>query len=150
MADDAEFFRRLSLDLTGRIPSITALKDFIDDNRPDKKRIWTELLMADRQFQDNDQQQLFNNHFTAFWQSTIFSQANMQARFAGFQMNGWVQNHVKNNTPFDKVVYDLLTTQQNYYQDQREQGGDDCQQHLAAVPRHPPRMRPVPRRSLRR
>ena len=46
-ADDAEFFRRLSLDLNGRIPTITQLKDFLDDTHPDKKRIWTRLLMGE-------------------------------------------------------------------------------------------------------
>lgn len=116
LADDAQFFRRLCLDIIGRIPSIINLDDFLGDDRPDKKRIWTELLMAHRQFQDHNQQQLYHNHFTSFWQSTIFSQTNQQARFQGFQMVDWTRNHVKNNTPFDKVVFDLLTNQQGYYQ----------------------------------
>ena len=35
-ADDAEFFRRLSLDLNGRIPSFSQLADFLDDTRTDR------------------------------------------------------------------------------------------------------------------
>src|SRR5262249_9983251 len=45
VADDAEYFRRLSLDITGRTPSITLLKDFMDDPRPDKRRLWVDILM---------------------------------------------------------------------------------------------------------
>src|ERR1700728_3035913 len=47
-ADDAEFFRRLSLDLNGRIPSITHLKDSLDDARPNKRQIWVNKLMDGR------------------------------------------------------------------------------------------------------
>ena len=47
-ADAAEFFRRLSLDLAGRIPSVTEARDFLDDDRPDKRRLWVErILRAD-------------------------------------------------------------------------------------------------------
>src|SRR5262245_35566830 len=48
IADDAEFFRRVHLDLAGRIPSVTAARDFLDDTRPDKRRLWVErILQAD-------------------------------------------------------------------------------------------------------
>ncbi len=47
-ADDAEFFRRVHLDLAGRIPSITEIRDFLDDDRPDKRRLWVDrILQAD-------------------------------------------------------------------------------------------------------
>ena len=36
VADDAEFFRRLHLDLAGRIPSVTEIRDFLDDDRPEQ------------------------------------------------------------------------------------------------------------------
>src|SRR5438105_5060499 len=39
-ADDAEFFRRISLDLAGHIPSLLDIRDFLDDDRPDKRLIW--------------------------------------------------------------------------------------------------------------
>jgi hypothetical protein len=44
-ADDAEFFRRLSLDLNGRIPSYFQLIDFLDDTRQDRRRLWIDELM---------------------------------------------------------------------------------------------------------
>src|SRR6516164_3103729 len=48
LADDAEFFRRVHLDLTGRIPSVTEVRDFLDDDRPDKRRLWVDrILRAD-------------------------------------------------------------------------------------------------------
>src|SRR5215472_13719729 len=43
--EDAEFIRRVFLDLAGRIPSIIEVRDFLDDLRPDKRQIWIEQLL---------------------------------------------------------------------------------------------------------
>src|SRR5262245_56314138 len=37
LADDAEFFRRLSLDAGGRIPSVMDARNFLADKSPDKR-----------------------------------------------------------------------------------------------------------------
>src|SRR5262249_53354424 len=42
LSDDAEFIRRVYLDLAGCIPSIIDARDFLDDTRPDKRRIWVD------------------------------------------------------------------------------------------------------------
>src|SRR5205807_1941288 len=82
-ADDAEFFRRLSLDLNGRIPSITQLTDFLDDTREDKRRLWADELMQGR-----DNQDLYVNHFATYWRTLLFPPAiNQQAQFIGFNMD---------------------------------------------------------------
>src|SRR5438105_6199559 len=36
-ADDAEFLRRVSLDLTGRIPTVADVRAFLDDTSSDKR-----------------------------------------------------------------------------------------------------------------
>lgn len=113
-ADDAEFFRRLSLDLNGRIPTITQLSDFLSDDRPDKRRIWAELLING---QDNNH--LYVNHFTNYWRNLLFSQTgNQQAQGLGFNMEAWIRKQVKENAPFDQMVRELLTTPQGqpFYQ----------------------------------
>src|SRR5262245_10831266 len=46
IADDAEFFRRAHLDLAGRIPSVTEARDFLEDDRPDKRRLWVDRILA--------------------------------------------------------------------------------------------------------
>src|SRR6266404_2722907 len=37
LADDAAFLRRVYLDLTGRIPRVADVRDFLDDKTPDKR-----------------------------------------------------------------------------------------------------------------
>lgn len=44
-ADDAEFLRRLYLDLAGRIPTIAEARQFLDDSNPDKRRALVDRLL---------------------------------------------------------------------------------------------------------
>src|SRR5689334_8234339 len=46
VADDAEFFRRLSLDVIGRIPTASEARAFIDSTDPDKRTKKIEELLA--------------------------------------------------------------------------------------------------------
>lgn len=102
LADDAEFFRRLSLDLNGRIPTITQLKDFMDDTRPDKRRLWVEELMHGR-----DNADLYVNHFSNYWHDFLFAQ--------DFQPRDWLSEHVKKNTPYDRMIRELLGSREEFY-----------------------------------
>jgi hypothetical protein len=52
MADDREFIRRVTLDLTGRLPSTTDLRDFLADNTPDKRERLTARLLDSPEFVD--------------------------------------------------------------------------------------------------
>src|SRR5438132_1147832 len=45
-ADDAEFLRRVYLDVTGRIPSVEETRTFLDDRRPDKRALLVDKLLT--------------------------------------------------------------------------------------------------------
>jgi hypothetical protein len=114
-ASDAEFFRRLSLDINGRIPTIVDLIDFLDDTNPNKRRAWVERLFAKRAPVAEDPNQLpyYVSHFTNYWRSVLFSQTtNQQAAFFIYQLDPWLRKHLMENTPYDKMVFELLTTPQ--------------------------------------
>lgn len=124
-ADDAEFFRRLSLHLNGRIPTITQLKDFLDDTHPDKRRIWARVLMGEdvilkrddgeeEKRPGGDNVDLYVNHWATYWRHLFLSQSKMQQQifFVGNQIEPWARNHVKSNTPYDEMVRQLMTGQQ--------------------------------------
>jgi hypothetical protein len=100
LADDAEFFRRVFLDLNGRIPPVRQIRDFLDDSRPDKRRLWIELLMHGR-----DNREWYIDHFTDYWQGVLMSRAT-----AGFQptFGPWVRKQVAENIPYDRMIRELL------------------------------------------
>src|SRR5438105_1425377 len=51
-ADDAEFIRRVFLDLVGQIPEIQEVMDFLDDDQPNKRAAWIDKLLDDPAYRD--------------------------------------------------------------------------------------------------
>jgi hypothetical protein len=103
-ADDAELFRRLSLDLNGRIPTLAQLVDFLDDTRPDKRRLWTDELMD-----GPGNAPLYVRHFTHFWRRQLLAQTAAQGDGVVVPLESWLGKQVKANTPYDRLVRGLLT-----------------------------------------
>ncbi len=52
LATDQEFLRRVTLDLTGRIPTAQEVTQFLGDPRPNKRQLWIEQLLATPQWAD--------------------------------------------------------------------------------------------------
>ncbi len=112
-ADDSEFFRRLSLDLNGRIPAMTQLADFLDDTRSDSASCgstscWTgprTLRCTSSTLPISGVQQLLAQ--TTVQQETVVG-----------PLEDWLRTQLKANTPYDRMVRGLLTdsTAASYYQ----------------------------------
>jgi hypothetical protein len=103
LADDAEFFRRVHLDLAGRIPSIIEMQDFLDDDRPNKRRIWVEQLLKKESYSD---------HFTNVWRDWLLAQTNQQ-QFFFFRggLEAWLHRRLRDNARYDMIVRELITAQ---------------------------------------
>jgi hypothetical protein len=104
LADDAEFFRRLSLDLNGRIPSYSQLADFLDDTRKDRRRLWIDELMD-----GPDNAALYVQHFTHFWRRQLLAQTAAQSDAVVAPLEGWLRKQLKANTSYDHLARGLLT-----------------------------------------
>jgi hypothetical protein len=104
VADDAEFFRRLSLDLNGRVPSYAQLADFLDDTRKDRRRLWIDELMD-----GPDNAPLYVQHFTHFWRRQLLAQTPPQSDAVVAPLEGWLRKQVKANTPYDRLARGVLT-----------------------------------------
>src|SRR5262249_10640934 len=105
-ADDAEFLRRVYLDLAGRIPSVAEARKFLDDKRPDKRlRLIEELLTGPR----------YVVHFTNVWRSLMIPEGNtsIQVRFAVPTFEAWLKKQLVKNAGYDEMVRELLTVSVN-------------------------------------
>lgn len=102
VADDPEFFRRLSLDLIGRIPTASEARAFIDNKDPDKRTKKIDELLG---------RSGFLNHFASVYRQMWVPQINdnPQLQFTGPQFETWVRNRLKDNVPMDKMVREILT-----------------------------------------
>ena len=69
LADDAEFLRRLSLDVGGRIPGVMDLRLFFAEKSSDKRRKAVDKLLDSP---------LYSTHFAAVWRSLMVPDSNNQ------------------------------------------------------------------------
>jgi hypothetical protein len=101
-ADDAEFLRRVYLDLAGRIPPVEETRSFLDDQRPDKRaRLVDRLLNGPR----------YVAHFTNVWRSLLLPEAgnNFQIRLQQGGFENWLKKQLARNAPYDAMVRELLS-----------------------------------------
>jgi hypothetical protein len=101
-SDDAEFLRRISLDLGGRIPSVAQSRAFLDDKRADKRaRAVEQMLNGPR----------YTVHFTNYWRGVLLPEAgnNFQVRLQQGGFETWLKQQLSHNTGYDAMVRDLLT-----------------------------------------
>lgn len=103
-ADDAEFVRRVYLDLIGRAPKAAEARDFIDDPSPtaEKRKALVERLLT---------MPGFAGHFASATRAAWLPQTltNVQFFNAGFQFENWLRIRFRDNTPADETVRRLLT-----------------------------------------
>ncbi|HKB41309.1 MAG TPA: DUF1553 domain-containing protein [Gemmataceae bacterium] len=108
LADDAEFFRRVHLDLAGRIPSVTEIRDFLDDEQPDKRRVWVDrILQADPD--DASYKEAYINHFANVWRAWLLAQTGQQAQVQQPALETWLRQRIKAKIGYDRLVRELLT-----------------------------------------
>src|SRR4051812_28098242 len=108
VSDDAAFIRRAYLDLAGRIPNILEVRDFLDDDRPDKRRLWVDQLL--RGLRKGDQGDTYSDHFAAVWREQLLPDAGSeQGQYLVYSFEGWLRKEMRNNVPYDRLVRELLT-----------------------------------------
>jgi hypothetical protein len=102
VASDAEFLRRIYVDLAGRIPSVAEARRFLDDPRPDKRSKLIDQLLAGPRYPV---------HFTRVWRSVWLPEANTRFELTFFQIGfeGWLKTHLAKNTPYNQMAHELLT-----------------------------------------
>lgn len=97
---DAEFHRRVRLDLTGQLPSEPQIKTFMEDTRPDKRsRLIDDLLES--------------GEFTEFWTfrfaKLLRIRPQPQDDVAARKFYSWLQTQLANKSGYNRIVADMLT-----------------------------------------
>jgi hypothetical protein len=108
LTDDAAFLRRIYLDLAGCIPSIIDARDFLDDSRPNKRRIWTDLILDGKK--PSRKPDAFHQHFANVYRAWILSRVNSdQGGAIASSLDHWLNERFKANVPYDRLVRELIT-----------------------------------------
>jgi hypothetical protein len=102
LAEDAEFLRRVYLDLIGRIPTVREARDFLADTAPDKR-----ARLVDRLLDSHG----YVNHFLNVWRDLLVPEVNssLQLRVQAAGFDAWLRKQLTDNIPYDVMVRELLT-----------------------------------------
>jgi len=101
-ADDAEYLRRVSLDVAGRIPTASEARAFLADNDPEKRRKLVEALLEGP---------AFATHMTNVWRDLLIPEAagNFQIAFFAGDFDVWLRKQFTGKAGYDAMVRELLT-----------------------------------------
>jgi hypothetical protein len=99
-ATDGEFLRRVYLDLTGVIPRVSEVREFLADDRPEKRAVLIEQLLASPRFA---------THMATTWRNRILPlgvDPERSREAAGLQK--WLRTRFAKNLRYDNLVGELL------------------------------------------
>ena len=102
-ADDSKWLRRVYLDVIGRIPSYDEAKAFLDDTAADKREKLVDKLLNSEGWVST----------TYNWYADILratSRLGTDGTRSGVPYLRWLRESVATNKPYDKMVYELITT----------------------------------------
>ncbi len=101
-SDDAEFCRRVSLDLCGRIPPASEVRDFLADPAPDKRaKLVTKLLESPT----------YIVNYTNVWRAIMLPEATSDETIRFFLpgFEAWLRSRLAENRNFAQIAEELLT-----------------------------------------
>ncbi len=95
LADHAMFLRRASLDLTGTIPTVSEVREFLNDASPDKRaRVISDMLSRPRHA----------THLSQVWRSVMLPRGTDTTTGSVFE--NWLQEQFREHRPYDQVVHE--------------------------------------------
>ena len=104
-ADDAEFLRRVCLDVTGTLPPPERVREFLASRDPEKREKLVEVLLDSTEYVD---------YWTFRW-SDLF-----RVRLSAYDYWEWIRQSLASNKPYDLVAQERIAAQ----------GSDGASKHL--------------------
>ena len=101
-ANDAQFLRRVYLDITGTIPTYQQTQKFLSATEPDKRaRLIDDLLGSDG----------YASHFFNYWADVMRYTDNLNNNVRGEPYRQWIKQSLAENKPWDKFVHEIMTAE---------------------------------------
>jgi hypothetical protein len=101
LCTDAEFIRRVSIDLTGTLPTPAQLKAFLADNDPAKRD-----KLIDRLLETPEYSCYFANKWSDILKVRRAKQP--QRAFGTFAFHNWIRESIAADKPYDEFVREIL------------------------------------------
>ena len=100
ICSDSTFIRRVSLDITGRLPTVKATKAFLADQDPAKRDKLIDQLLDSPEYAD-----FFANKWSALLRNKRTKTSYQRGNFA---FHGWIRDSLDQNKPYDQFVREVV------------------------------------------
>lgn len=108
--DDASFLRRVSLDLTGALPTPDEVRAFLADPAPQR-------LKRSRKIDKLISSPAYADQWTVKWGDLLQSSRKFLGEKGTYGFREWIHSSIAANKPYDKMVRELLTSRGSSYDD---------------------------------
>ncbi len=101
VCDDATFLRRVTLDITGCLPTEEETAKFLAGSDPDKRDKLVDALLRSPDYAD---------FFASKWSAVLKNRRDDQTRdiVSNFAFHSWIRDSLLANKPYDQLVRELL------------------------------------------
>ncbi|HEV3022918.1 MAG TPA: DUF1549 and DUF1553 domain-containing protein, partial [Pirellulales bacterium] len=109
VATDAEWCRRVFLDVVGRIPTIEELESFLVDHTRDKR-----AKLVQRLLNDDNYAEAYARHWTTIWTNLLVGRSGGMLPDSPVNREGmqqYLRRSFLTNKPYDKLTYELIGAQ---------------------------------------
>ena len=101
ICDDATFLRRVTIDISGRLPTIEEVDVFMEDPSPEKRSICIDKLLSGSDYAD---------YFANKWAAILRNKRKGDTYTRGTQaFHEWIRGSLHSNKPYNLLVSELLT-----------------------------------------
>ena len=100
ICDDSTFVRRATLDIAGRLPTVSEVDQFLKLTVANKRELLVDRLLASDDYAD---------HFANKWMLILRNRRDNPGQKAGtFAFHRWIREQIAENRPFDQFVRDIV------------------------------------------
>ena len=107
LCDDGTFLRRAYLDTLGVLPTTQETRNFLNNPAPDKRETAIDTLFARPEFVD---------YWSYKWSDLLLVSGKRLRPKAVQAYYKWIRGQVAENTPWDQLVYDVVTASGNSFE----------------------------------
>ena len=102
ICNDADFLRRVSLDLSGLPPTSDQVRAFLADQTPTqikREKLIDQLIASDA----------FIDHWTSKWSDLLQVNSKFLGKEGATKFREWIRESIASNKPYDKFVHEIVT-----------------------------------------
>ncbi len=100
LCDDATFLRRVTVDITGRLPKPAEATAFSQDNSPDKRGALVDRLLASPDYAE---------YFASKWSSLLRNKRADRPAYGTQAFYSWIRDKLNQNRPFSELAAGVVS-----------------------------------------